>query len=61
MLQNAKVAAFTISQLLRKTNKGVKVAHPPPHTHTPSLGLTFIYMFLYDFVGEYKDQNVLLD
>ena len=32
MLQNARVTAFTASELLREIQQGVKL--PPPHTHT---------------------------
>ena len=38
MLQNARVTAFSISELLRENQQGVKLATPlpplPPHTHT---------------------------
>ena len=49
MLQNARVTAFTISELLRENQKGgVKLPPPPPppththtHTHTHRLGLIY--------------------
>ena len=37
MLQNARVTAFTASELLREIQQGVKL--PPTHTHTHRLGL----------------------
>ena len=30
MLQNGSVTAFTVSELLRKTNSGGKITPPPP-------------------------------
>ena len=45
MLQNPRVAAFTVSELLRENQQGVKLPPLPPsthihtHTHTPRLGL----------------------
>ena len=44
-LQNAKVETFTVSQLLKESQQGVKHSPPPfthtyTHTHTPRLGLT---------------------
>ena len=39
MLQNAKVTAFAVSELLRENQQGVKL-QPPPPLHTPRLGLT---------------------
>ena len=40
MLQNAKVTAFAVSELLRENQQGVKLQPPPPPLHTPRLGLT---------------------
>ena len=37
MLQNAKVTAFTVSELLRENKQGIKYTHTLTHTH--SLGL----------------------
>ena len=34
MLQNARVTAFTVSELLRENQQGVKLPPPPPPTHT---------------------------
>ena len=31
MLQNAMVAAFTVSELFRENQQGVKLPTPPPH------------------------------
>ena len=49
MLQNAKVTAFTASELLREKQQRCKITPPPPppphthrHTHTPRLGLTIV-------------------
>ena len=42
MLKNARVTAFTVSELLRENQRGrgVKLPPPPPpHTHTLRLGL----------------------
>ena len=39
MLQNAKVTAFAVSELLRENQQGVKL-QPPLPLHTPRLGLT---------------------
>ena len=39
MLQNAKVTAFAVSELLRENQQGVKL-QPPRPLHTPRLGLT---------------------
>ena len=38
MLQNARVTAFTVSELLRENEQGVKL----PPTHTPRLGLNML-------------------
>ena len=38
MLQNARVTAFTISELLRENQQGRKIMPPP---HPPRLGLNF--------------------
>ena len=37
-LQNARLTAFTVFELLRENQKGVKLT--PPHTHTPRTGLS---------------------
>ena len=41
MLQNARVTAFTVSELLRENQLegGDKITPPPPPTHTHPLGL----------------------
>ena len=45
MLQNAKVTAFTASELLREKQQRCKITPTPTpttHTHTPRLGLTIV-------------------
>ena len=42
MLQNTRVTAFTISDLLRENQQVGKIPAPPPHTHT-KLGLRFVF------------------
>ena len=49
MLQNAKVTAFTASELLREKQQRCKITptptpttHTDTHTHTPRLGLTIV-------------------
>ena len=39
MLQNARVTAFTVSELLRKNQQGSGVVVELPHTHPPRWGI----------------------
>ena len=45
MLQNVRVTALTVSELLRENQREALTLTPPPHTHTPTptptLGLKY--------------------
>ena len=41
ILQNAKVTAFTVSELLMENQQEVKLPPSPTHMHTPRLGLKY--------------------
>ena len=44
MLQNARVTGFTVPELLRENQLGVKLPPPlPPQPPPPRLGLNYVY------------------
>ena len=45
MLQNARVTAFIVSELLRENQQGEGVSLPPPLAPPPILGLTAVSTF----------------
>ena len=45
MLQHARVTAFTVSELLRENQQGVKLPPSPPQTHTLRLELRFFQVY----------------
>ena len=47
MLQNARVTAFTVSELLRENQLGGKVTPPQPSSPPPVLGLSSLISFSY--------------
>ena len=53
LLQNARVTAFTISEVLKEKQQGVKLPPPPPHLSPilPKLGLRFVF---------FSENNLLL-
>ena len=59
ILQNARVTAFTVSELIKGKQQGVAkiTAPPPPHTHTHTQIRVSVFLFIYSMQWEIKIQT----